>query len=208
VYSRLEAIISAQRLGSYLEPVAFKPERALALYAWNMKIGAAFFPLFCALEISLRNLIVTRMTAVYGASWWTDAGFFDALGKKGKGIVLRAANSVEQQGHVLNSGRITAELSFGFWENMLLPKYADGLWTPLHPYFPDLPNTVDQAGLFARIGETRTLRNRISHHEPIFQRDISKDYARTLELIRWLSDVKATWIKPHCDVAALLRRKP
>jgi hypothetical protein len=58
----LEDIISAQRLGPYRKAACQDLDRALQLYAWNMKIGAGFPPLFCAVEFGLRNLIVRRLT--------------------------------------------------------------------------------------------------------------------------------------------------
>ena len=173
-----------------------------------MKIGAAFFPLFSAAEVALRNLIAARLHAVYGVDWWGNPALILLLGGRGKGIVLRAVKKLELRGVPVDDGRLTAELSFGFWENMLLPKYSVDLWTPLHPHFPDLPDQFSQADLFDRIAEICSLRNRISHHEPIFDRDLSRDYARTMDLIRWLCIAKAEWIKPHCDVMTLLRRKP
>ncbi len=205
---KLESIISKQRLGRYLTAAAFDPDRTLALYAWNMKIGAAFFPLFSAAEVALRNRVSARLCDVFGAVWWTHPVFTELLGSKGKGIVLRAVRQLDQQGLPIDSGRVTASLSFGFWENMLLPKYSAALWNPLHPHFPDFPERFDQAMLFDRIGGVCTLRNRISHHEPIFDRNISGDYTKTMELIGWLSNEKAVWIRPHCEVMALLRRKP
>jgi len=206
--SKLEEIISKQRLGPYLTAAAFDPDRTLELYAWNMKVGAAFFPLFAAAEVALRNRIAAPLCDVYGATWWGNPAFILLLGKTGKGIVLRAVTKINQKGLIVDSGRLTADLSFGFWEKMLLPKYAADLWSPLYPHFPDFPGHLNQVDLFDKIGEICALRNRISHHEPIFHRNISSDYSKSMELIRWLSQDKARWIKPHCEVMALLRLKP
>lgn len=204
----LEAIISPERLGTYMKAVGHDRDRALAMYALNMKLSASFMPLFSSAEICLRNLAMARITAVYGPAWWQSPAFFAILGSRGKGIVKRAENQITHRGTPVGSGRMTAELSFGFWENMLLPKYQQDLWSPLHHTFTDLPAPVDQAQLYAKCGVIRELRNRISHHEPIFQRNISQDYADCLQLISWLSAAKAVWIKPQCDVMAVLRRKP
>lgn len=206
--SNLETIISPDRLGTYRKAVGHDVDRALALYAWNMKLSASFMPLLGSAEICLRNLTMPRITAVFGPQWWDSNGFFDILGSRGKGIVKRAGNKIIASGNQVDSGRMTAELSFGFWQNMLLPKYQTPLWSLLHNSFPDLPAHVDQTTLYNKCGIVRELRNRISHHEPIFQRNTSQDYADCLELISWLSAAKAIWIKPHCNVMALLRQKP
>lgn len=204
----IEAIISPERLSTYRKAVGHDLNRALDLYAWNMKLSASFTPLLGATEISLRNLIMFRVAEVFGVTWWQSQALFNVLGGEGKGIIKRAENKITACRLAVDGNRMTAELSFGFWQNMLLPKYADPLWTPLHRNFPDLPAHVDQATLYRKCRVVRDLRNRISHHEPIFQRNISQDYSNCLELLSWLSVAKANWIKPHCDVMALLRKKP
>lgn len=130
------------------------------------------------------------------------------MGKRGKGIVLRAADKITDSGKPETPGRVISELSFGFWVNMLLSKYDPVLWAPLHLSFPDLPLDVDRAGFHARLLQVQSLRNRIGHHEPIFTRNLTRDYADCLGLIRWLSADKAAWIAPHCDVMRLMRDKP
>ena len=96
----LEEIISAQRFGPYRKAAGQDLDRALQLYAWNMKIGAGFLPLFCAVEIGLRNLIVRRLAEVYCDPWWQDATFFRLLEKKGVGIVKRAEERIKQQSRI------------------------------------------------------------------------------------------------------------
>lgn len=204
----LETIISPERLSTYRKASGYDLDRALGLYAWNMKLSASFMPLLSSAEVCLRNLIVPRMAVVFGPSWWQSEAFFVILGSKGKGIVKRAENKIVACGNPADTGRMTAELSFGFWQNMLLPKYQMPLWSQLHTSFADLPASIDQTALYGKCGVVRELRNRISHHEPIFQRNISQDYADCLELISWLSAAKAIWIKPHCSVMALLRQRP
>ena len=206
--SELEQIISENRLGTYLRATSFDPARALALYAWNMKISSSFMPLFSAAEICLRNRISSKLVHQYGQHWWNSKYFLELAGPETKGKIKRAENSVLQNGHQPDNGRMVAELTFGFWDNMLLPKYASDIWTPLHACFPDLPSHLDLTGLREKCGRVKDLRNRISHHEPIFGRDISQDYSSCLEFISWLSKAKAEWIKPHCSVMVLMRQKP
>jgi hypothetical protein len=134
--------------------------------------------------------------------------FIDLLGKKGKGIVLRAAADIRKREKAPTSGRMTAELSFGFWTNMLLPKYRECLWSDIRSTFPDLPEGVGDVALRERCEHVREFRNRISHHEPIFMRNLTSDYGRSLELLRWLGPAKAAWIKPQLDTMKVLRTRP
>jgi hypothetical protein len=52
------------------------------------------------------------------------------------------------------------------------------------------------------------LRNRISHHEPIFKRDLLLDFGELMKLLAWICPSTSAWIRPHCQVAALMRQKP
>lgn len=204
----LERIISAERLGSYMSSSGFDRNRALRLYAWNMRMSAAFFPLIAAGEIAVRNLAAARIAQLFGPIWWDDPRFQRRLGGRGKGIVLRAVTKLNAEGKTATHGRLTSELSFGFWVNMLLPKYEHDLWMPLHSHFPDMDTSVDRDGLHSRLLHIQGLRNRIGHHEPIFQRNLTQEYADCLGLVRWMSAEKAAWIRPHCDVLRLMREKP
>jgi hypothetical protein len=200
--------LSRDRFATYLSAAGFDQDRALQLYAWNMRIAASFYPLLSSIEVCLRNQMEPRLSEVFGSAWWTNHEFIDLLGKKGKGIVLRAAADIEKRGKPPTSGRMTAELSFGFWTNMLLPKYEAPLWPDLRTHFPDIPDNLTRPIIQNRCEEVRDLRNRISHHEPIFMRDLSADYGRSFELLRWLGPAKADWIKPQLETMKILRQRP
>jgi len=200
--------LSNDRFATYLEASGFDQGRALRLYGWNMRISASFYPLLSSIEVCLRNRMEKRLCEVFREEWWTDQGFIELLGKKGKPIVLRAASDIEKRGKTPTSGRMTAELSFGFWTNMLLPKYEAPLWSELILHFPDLPAALTQSEFHDRCEVVREFRNRISHHEPIFIRDLTADYSKCLELLRWIGPAKAAWIKPQLDTMRILRERP
>ncbi|KPQ18393.1 MAG: Abi-like protein [Rhodobacteraceae bacterium HLUCCO18] len=91
---------------------------------------------------------------------------------------------------------------------MLLPKYEAPLWSELILHFPDLPAALTQSEFHDRCEVVREFRNRISHHEPIFMRDLTADYSKCLELLRWIGPAKAAWIKPQLDTMRILRERP
>jgi len=74
--------------------------------------------------------------------------------------------------------------------------------------FPDLPAHLTYPHLYRRCDSVREFRNRVFHHEPILHRDITAEYSQIMELIRWLSLEKATWIKPYARVMTVVRQKP
>lgn len=200
-------IISPERLGKYLVAAGHNPDRALALYGWNIQLSESFFPVLSAAEVCLRNIVVTRLIALYGLQWWDDPVFLAQIKSAGKRIVKTASDKVAKGG-VVTSGKMTAELNFGFWVNMLLPRHQAVFWTNLHSDFPDLPAAVTYSHLYARCDAVREFRNRVFHHEPILHRDITAEYSKIMELIQWLSLEKATWIRPYARVMTVVRQKP
>jgi len=46
----------------------------------------------------------------------------------------------------------------------------------------------------------RTFRNRIAHHEPIFQRNLVEDYERIVDVVTWLSPSVSSWMTEHSRV--------
>ena len=201
------SIISQERLTKYLAAAGHDPARALALYGWNIQLSESFFPVLGAAEVCLRNSVVTRLIALYGPDWWDDPVFLAQIKSAGKRIVKTASDKVAKGG-VITSGKMTAELNFGFWVNMLLPRHQAVFWPNLHFDFPHLPAAITYSHLYARCDAVREFRNRVFHHEPILHRDITVEYSKIMELIRWLSPEKAGWIKPYARVMTVVRQKP
>jgi len=200
-------IISQERLTKYKAAAGGDENFALELYGWNIQISEAFFPILSAAEVCLRNTVSARVIQKYGYKWWENTQFHSLIGSKGKGIVLRASKKLSKEG-VVTSGRMIAELTFGFWVRMLRAENVPELWTPLHTYFADLPATVSYDEFYSRCDEVAKFRNRIFHHEPIIQRDILREYGTILELTKWISSDKGEWIQQYSRVAAVVRTKP
>lgn len=199
-------IISQERLTKYLTAAGYDTQRALDLYGWNIQISEAFFPVLSASEVCLRNTVSARLLVLYGPNWWNDSSFLTQI-RNGKRIVKTARDKLKTKGPV-TSGRMTAELNFGFWSNMLLPRHEHVFWSDLHNSFNDLPATVTYPDLYKRCDDVREFRNRVFHHEPILERNISQEYSQIMELITWLSPEKARWIKKYSRVMSVSRQKP
>jgi len=200
-------IISQERLTKYLTASGYDTQRALDLYGWNIQISEAFFPVLSASEVCLRNTVSARLLVLYGKNWWDDNSFLKQIRNNGKRIVKTAHDNLKTKGPV-TSGGMTAGLNFGFWVKMLLPRHEPVFWSDLHNSFNDLPATVTYHDLYKRCDDVREFRNRVFHHEPILERNISQEYSQIMELITWLSPEKASWIKQYSRVMSVLRQKP
>lgn len=75
----------------------------------------------------------------------------------------------------ISPASIMAGLDFGYWTGMFGPDYEDSgsgtlLWPNLiSKVFPNCPAGTDRHVIEAKLNRIRELRNRISHHEPIWK---------------------------------------
>ena len=71
-----------------------------------------------------------------------------------------------------------------------------------------MPRIKNRHGLHSSLENLRTLRNRIAHHEPIFDRQLEQDYKVTMAVLGGLSPITLQWIKHHCRVPEVLAVRP
>ena len=203
----LENVFSRERMQTYLDAADGNRAVALQHYTRNVQLGAAFHGPLQALEITLRNAIHDQLAAHYGSHWYMDPA---------PGLDNHARNAIDGQlkhgGSALTPGPFVASMSLGFWVRLLgRGSYVNGggkadyertLWRPaLFKAFPGRQRrTVQQ-----RLNRLRQLRNRIAHHEPVFDRNLTEDYALLLETVGWISaDVRA-WIEAHSTLPDALQ---
>lgn len=201
--------LSTDRFDTYLKAAGYDTNRALALYIWNAKVGAAFHPPIQAVEIALRNSINRALVAKFGANWWQNQSLTGLLGAKRSDDLDMAKRRIRRKGWAVTTAQIVASLSFGFWVGLLSPAFNPALWSSeLRTSFPNLPAAETRSTLFKYAGDVATLRNRISHHEPIFKRNLLQDFGEMMKLLQWICPDTEVWIRPHCEVPALMRLKP
>jgi len=201
--------LSADRFDTYLKAAGHDPNRALALYLWNAHLGASFHLPIQAAEVALRNSINTALMAQFGVNWWQMLAFDRLAGPEAKADIEMVKRRIHRKGLAMVTAQIVADLSFGFWVAMLAPGFNPGLWSfQLKTAFPNLPATENRGSLFKSSGDVASLRNRISHHEPIFQRDLLTDYSELMKLIAWICPATEGWIRGHCQVPVVVRQKP
>lgn len=113
---------------------------------------------------------------------------------------------IENRGKVATPGRVIAELSFGFWVGLFANVYDTTTWrSDLFRLFSPRPQRPE---LHARLDRLRTLRNRIAHHEPIYQRNLLEDYQRLQEVLASLSPELCEWMEHNSRVLDVLSAGP
>jgi hypothetical protein len=62
--------------------------------------------------------------------------------------------------------------------------------------------------MHSNLDELRRLRNRIAHHEPIFTRDLRKDFDLMTEIVELRSPLIASWMISNQDSVRLMSQVP
>lgn len=167
--SRLEAALSVERFQTYRNHTASN-EEAVVLYLWNQALAESLYSTIGFLEVALRNAIHTTMAAQTGTQRWIPTVLVgDAL----TAHYAFMKDLVKRYGSGHSVGQVVAGLTFGKWVHML--KNPRCQWVSRAPYpiftvFPNYPTRFagDRNTIHEHLTYILELRNRVMHHEPIF----------------------------------------
>jgi hypothetical protein len=170
--------LSEARLEAYRAHPAEPLEAVLGRYRWNAALSMALYPALGLLEVTLRNTLHRAIAGEYGTETWYDLIPTKLASWEQKSIVF-AKDELRKKQKPDEPGRVVAELSLGFWVSLLGTDYEQQLWPKLlktaFPYLPRSRRT--RATVAGRFQEIRRLRNRVSHHEPIYRaRNLVQQY--------------------------------
>ena len=202
--------LSPGRTSTYLDALKQKPPHlglALDLYVWNAKLGAALMSPISVCEVVIRNAVSDALTLRYGPQWPWSTSFHSSLNDRGKKALEDARNGETA------TGKVIAEFSFGFWENMFVTSFDYEIWNSyLNVVLPNLPagNTVrsSRGHMRQELEKLRLLRNRIAHHEPILTINAAVHLQRVEKLVGYRCFHTAAWVVQTNSVAALIGTKP
>lgn len=202
----LRTALSEPRFATYLAKGGNDERYALALYLYNVRVAKAFmFPLGVA-EVTLRNSIDTQLVALYGSDWHRDAYF--------RGSVLTAESltaldkAISRAGVNAARGQVIAELTFDFWSNLLRPTYGSFWRTNLNIIFPNIPRGLSRRDVQAIVRDINIFRNRVAHHEPVLDLNITDIHAKIVHLVALQCGETAAWLKHHSTLSTAIRTRP
>lgn len=206
---------SAARLRDYLAECRGDQERAIELYLWNARLSKAFlFPLQIC-EIFLRNAMDAAFTAKWGRGWVMAPPFalnaFSADSHQ-RTLVRLQRNAAKNDLPAPLEDDVVAALTFDFWSNLYRADYDQALWDDpalLAAIFPNLPAAADRRHVQLLMASINSLRNRIAHHEPIYNRqDHGARLSEILTLIGYLAPTAREWTRQHCTVMTVVKAPP
>ena len=241
-YPDLERAISSARAGRYLASTVDTatgqpdPDRAVALYEFNSELSAAAWSTVADVEVVLRNALAGAIAAQHSAHrstsssrWYDDPSWFptgqwftDKTLKAIKQAMRRAKDPGPSSSSRPGEGRVIAEFNLGFWRYLLIARYEHSLWNPAirarFPALSHLSGADSRKAVHARVERLNYLRNRIAHHEPIYEPfhvpghtaplDSIVVLREAIELVNWNNSDAATWIDGRATFGAVATHLP
>lgn len=209
----IERALSRERLTTYR---ALAPDdiSAWRLYRRNLELGAALYPLLSDVEVALRSTVHYRLAEHFGRTdWWADTSIVldEVTSEMMQSIVNRLSRSrLASPQH----GRVIAETNLGVWVSLLgrgsrtrsgqAVSYETQLWRPALRHGFVKPAIASEKGarqpsrrdVHRRARVLQRLRNRVAHHEPIFNGvpipggqgrvALARVWFDTVELLEWM----------------------
>ncbi|MFI5914631.1 hypothetical protein [Dactylosporangium sp. NPDC051541] len=204
----LEQRLSPERLGPYRGARGGDLRAALALYRWNAEVSAALAATIGHVEVLLRNALHDELEAWSASAfgerrWFLDPG--GVLSVEALNDIVKARARATRDGRAESAGRVVAELNLGFWRFLLARQYDRGLWVPcLHKAFA----RQRRATVYQAITVLHEARNRMAHHEPMFNRPLDGLYRTSLQVAEWICPTSRRWIEEGSHVPAALAGRP
>lgn len=213
--------ISEERLSTYKKPYLSSSEcESLGLYLWNKRLCSLLLPPLQIIEVSLRNalnygyiqyLIDKKVPETDIDLFWFKTAALDPNGSiESKRHIEHAERQIVKEGKELTPSNYIAKLPFGFWVSFCDTKFDINtksnylaLWPNLRGYvFPNAlnvnQNPMSINDIANELRNINTLRNRIAHHETIFNHKLHysfesalnkvvKTYGRCIKVIKWIN---------------------
>src|SRR5699024_10974682 len=112
-----------------------------------------------------------------------------------------------------NINKVIPEMNFVFWQGMFTVRNDQNLWLP---HFEDTFSGANCSSgidvlrerMYKDLDTIRRLRNRIAHHEPIFQENLVLIYQTIIKIVKYRCCVTSQWLEENATVLELIEHKP
>jgi hypothetical protein len=197
-YKELEKFLSKTKLKPYVLACGDDIEKLIDLFEYNAEISSHMYKIMQIFEISTKNIFNEVLSRKYSSRWLERDEILNGNNRKYFDLINHVKQAKEKfikNGILFTNDDIVANLSLGFWVKLLFNINSDKIWKPcLKNIFVPYGKTEIQ-NMFLDI---REIRNRIAHHETIFNKNINKTYKNICFLLNIYSPSLAIWTKSYC----------
>jgi hypothetical protein len=211
----LAAWVARPRFDEYLIAANHDHDSARELYEWNTSVSAAFFELISHVEVVLRNAVdrilhpleVTSSARInYRQGYWFASATF--LDEHDLDFHRAAIRHLGKEANEVGRDKTLASLTFGMWVAIFGPSYEQLFRKHLVHAFPHRDAGFKRKTVHDRVLALRTLRNRIAHHQAIFDLPLEERFEQAMDLLHWIEPQVAHWVQQQCRVPELLDQRP
>ncbi|MGM0422870.1 MAG: Abi family protein [Pseudomonadota bacterium] len=192
----LENALSYERFARYTAWADNDKQKALYLYGLNTALSEALYTPLQMLEVTMRNRFHSALKEAINEYWFDKPALITNPHQREQ--LNQARQKLRQMKKETSSGRIIAELTFGFWTAFVGRKYEDLWQRTLHKAAKQENGKGLTRKQFSEpLTNIRRLRNRVAHHEPILHWPLQAHYQDIIQLTRWLCPDAADWCEYH-----------
>jgi hypothetical protein len=170
---------------------------------------ALYSPLQMA-EIAARNAIVLPVQKRFGNDWHLNSKFINILNKRMKDeleTTLKREAAKRKMGTTVN--HIIANLSFGFWVNLMAKPYDKHLWANgIRFSFPSAGPHERREEIYQLLDEMRLFRNDVMHHYAIFDKEPHRKYQNLLKIVELICPETAWLVGQTSRVSQVINERP
>ena len=209
-YAAIAATLSQPRLDRYLNAAGGDRHLALRLYVWNARICEAFYIPTQLAEIALRNALASGLCARYGTAWHMAPGLVSSLpGRLQNELQKVIAEEARMHGAAFNADHVVSALSLGFWVHLTSTTPRSYVWLgAIRSHFPHMPPALGDHGIRDAADRLRRFRNRIAHHNAIFDKRPTAEYRNVQNIVGWICPDTLWLLKQLSNPALVISRRP
>jgi hypothetical protein len=204
--------LSQARFARYLASAGGNEASAMELYEWNTLMAQSLYVYLQCWEIAFRNKVDGFLRWKYGPGWPYDDRRAVRIFTRDEQRRLSEAKQRQSQQRkqaVVSTDAIVADLSAGFWVALLSSAYkVPYTWQyNLGRVFPnDRALTRETAHTLSV--KILKLRNRIAHHEPIYELQLSSTYAELQRIVSAMCADSNQFARNNCTFPTIAQRRP
>lgn len=212
-FKKFSKLYSNARVSRYVKAAKGDKRKAQKMYYANARIAQSFQPLLSFFEVILRNQLHYALASHFNDVQWlinqktgfmSDPSLIHVVKKTGKVMVNdflkkeveRSERTLISKKRNVTAGRVIAELNLGFWNSLYETHHYALLKGVPCQIFKSLPTGYGRKEVNNAIQEIRTLRNRVSHNEPLCFSDKVYDMTYAKEMYGKINDF-LSWINPE-----------
>lgn len=204
--------LSQARFARYLASAGGDEPVALELYEWNTLMAQSLYVYLQCWEITYRNKVDGFLRWKFGPAWpYDDKRAVRALTKEEQRRLTETKQRQSQQRKQakVSTDAIVADLSAGFWVALLSSAYKVPFsWQyNLGRVFPN-DHKLDRESAHRTSSTILKLRNRIAHHEPIYDLALSETYTQLQRLVLAMCADTDHFARNNCSFSTVAQNRP